>query len=210
MDLIQISAALTGLYSVWLLKKENIITWPIGILNCLLLAYSFFTVKLYADFSLQIIFIVLSIVGWFSWAKQNNNKISRVDKFEKNLYFYLSLIIWSNCFVLLTVFKGNLPWLDSITATLSIVATILLNKKKLETWYVWILVDVISIPMYLLADLPYIALLYIAYLALAITNLKSWKQSYEKSLYPNRTSCCNGNNCDYCLDSISSIFSSKS
>jgi nicotinamide mononucleotide transporter len=186
-SIIEIISAITGLLCVWFAAKENIWTYPVGFINIACFMIVFYEAKLYADFTLQIFFAVLSAWGWIIWlTKRQGYDVRPTTSLNfKQLAFYSILIliftaIWG--YVLQTYTDASIPYLDAFIAMFSVVAQILLSKKVLQNWYFWIIVDVMSIGMYLYKDLTLIAILYIMFLANAIYGAIKWNGSYKNQI----------------------------
>lgn len=185
-SVIEIISAVSGLLCVWLAAKEHIWNYPIGFVNIAAFMYVFWGAGLYADFTLQIIFAALSAYGWTYWLKGKGDKsvkpTKRVTTSEIILYILIAIVgtfLWAN--VNLRIFNGvALPYFDAFVAVLSVIAQVMLSRKRLENWYVWILVDVLSVGMYWYKDLHLVSLLYVFFLVNAVYGLIAWKREYKK------------------------------
>jgi nicotinamide mononucleotide transporter len=183
---IEIVSAVSGLLCVWLAAKESIWSYPIGFVNIAAFMYIFWGAGLYADFTLQILFAALSAYGWVYWLKGKGNHTvkptKRVTTSEIILYIVITIVgtfLWAN--FNLMVFHGvALPYFDAFVAILSVIAQIMLSRKRLENWYVWIVVDVLSIWMYWYKDLHLLSLLYVFFLVNAVYGLIAWKSEFRK------------------------------
>lgn len=185
---IELIGTLFGLVSVFLATRSNILTWPIGIINEVFLFILFFQVRLYADMTLQIYFFITTIYGWYNW--KNSPSASFSSKFNKqwNLLFLFIFICSS---VLCGVFfqrvhvyfpevfkeKAAYPFADSFVMMGSVLATILLAKRKIENWYYWIAIDVVSIAIYIKKGIYFLSAEYFIFLLLASYGLISWKKT---------------------------------
>jgi nicotinamide mononucleotide transporter len=177
-------AMLTGLVGVWLTLKQHIWCFPVGMINVLLYAYLFFTpgIRLYADASLQCTYFFLLAYGWFKWTRNDPEKKNILPSRTLINDWKKILLIALPSVVLLSVFlqhatKADLPWLDSSLTVVSLIAQWMIARKKIENWYLWILVDIFYIPLYIYKGLPLTAILYFLFLILAIKGLKEWKRS---------------------------------
>lgn len=183
-DWIQITAAISGLICVWLNAKENIWNYPIGLINIVTLIITFYGVKLYADFTLNIIFFVLSVYGWYYWLKNRGQaKVRPTTNISKKELITSILIIVIGTPIWAVIFKhlgAALPYPDSFIMVTSILAQWFLSKKVMQNWYFWIIVDIVAVPVYFIKDLPLIAVLYVVYLLICINGLISWKKEMKK------------------------------
>jgi len=175
---------LSGVVCVWLIVKENIWNWPVGIANNVFYVIVFWHARLFADMSLQFVYIVLGLLGLYRWfyrgAKHDALRISRIGG---KAIVYLSIFIVVSV-TTLTIYlwrvRDAAPFLDACTAVLSICAQYLLTKKILENWWLWIVTDTISVGLYLYKSLALTALLYAAFLAMCIAGLIQWSQTLRE------------------------------
>lgn len=177
---------ITGVVGVWLTLKQNVWCFPVGMLNVLLYAWLFFTpsIRLYADASLQLIYFILLAYGWYIWIKPDSqSKKIAPSKTTLSEWKIISIIILPAIFLLAwflqTYTDADLPWSDSSLTVISLIAQWMVAKKKIENWLLWILVDVLYIPMYIYKELPLMAFLYLLFLLLAIKGLKEWKRTLQ-------------------------------
>jgi len=178
---IELIGAFTGLICVYLNVKENIWSFPLAIVTCAFYVVFFYKTKFYADMGLNILFIILGFIGWYQWLYGGNNKTEL-----KITHISVSELIWSLCFGLgftaIAFYYFNnytdatAPFWDSFNTAFSLVAQYLLNKKRLENWIFWIMVDVIYVPMFLIREKYPTAGLYIIYLILATIGYLSWRK----------------------------------
>lgn len=168
----------TGLMCVWLTAKRNIWNFPLGILNCLLLMFLFFEARLFADTALQLVFITLGIIGWWQWLAGRQGDEYPIEALSgRGVAIGVAVVVAGTgfLFALLTALKGSVPILDAFITSASLVAQWLLNARKLQTWYFWIAVDVVSIPLYAHKGLWLIATLYAVFLVLCVIGLRRWR-----------------------------------
>lgn len=187
---IELIGTLFGLASVYFASRANILTWGTGIVNEIFLFILFFQVQLYADMFLQIYFFIATIYGWYQWnAKANANKISEID-FRNRITIAAAIAIGSIFFgyfftnihlYLPNYFKiqAAYPFVDSFVMVSSIIATILLAKKKIENWYLWIMVDFVCIILYYKKGVYFLSLEYLIFLGLASYGLYHWNKQLK-------------------------------
>jgi nicotinamide mononucleotide transporter len=179
-DFTEAMGFVTGAICVWLVAKDNIWNWPIGIANNIFFAILFWRTRLFADFGLQWVYLVLGLYGWWEWLHGGRNhsarQISRTPKIEwMGIILFLPLATWAMHAILLRV-NGAAPFWDSLTTALSLAAQFLLCRKRIENWFLWILVDIIYVPLYIHRSLPLTATLYAFFIILCISGLHSWKK----------------------------------
>ncbi len=181
-DPLEQAAALFGVIGVWLSVKEKVWAWPAGIVNVTLYAFVFWRARLYADTGLQVVYLLLSIYGWYEWlyggANRSALRVTRTPPREAALL--------AGGAVLLAVGMGSalargtdasLPWLDSSLTAASLAAQWLLTRKRLENWIVWIAADAVYIGMFLYKGLRLTAVLYAIFLVLAVLGWREWRRS---------------------------------
>lgn len=186
-------AFVAGGWGVWLVVKEHIWNWPIGIVNSAFSAIVLFEAKLFADTGLQIIYVILGFWGWYWWLfggeNRTNLKITMTPVWEWIVCLVAGLASTAVLMPILIHFNGKAPLLDSLLTCFSLVAQYLLTKKRLENWLVWIAVDIVYVPLFISRGLYFMAILYFIYLLLAIAGFVEWLKTYrglqaEASLQP--------------------------
>lgn len=178
-SLVEWIGAAAGLACVWLVARANIWNWPVSILNTTLYFVVFLRASLYADASLQVVFTALGLYGWWSWrfggALGGALAIRRATRVEALVAVFASLAGTAlSALVLAGATDSPVPIWDSSVLVLSLAATWAQARKILESWWVWILVDLISVPLYVARDLYPTALLYTLFLALCVVGLRRW------------------------------------
>jgi nicotinamide mononucleotide transporter len=178
-------AAMAGALSVFLSTRQNIWSWPTAIVNVALYTVVFYESGLYSDMGLQVVYLVLSIYGWYQWlyggAQRTRLRVSRASRRAWVISAAIGLGFWMALGRYTATLPGvSLPYLDSGLTTLSLVAQWMMTRKILENWALWILADVIYVPMYLYKELYVTAGLYSVFLVLAIMGLVSWTRSWRQ------------------------------
>lgn len=185
MTLTEAIATLFGLACVWLTVKQHIGCWPTGLVQVILYIYIFYQARLYSDMILQIIYVPISIYGWYHW-KQHMEDKSTVGTLPVSLRtFWTALTVMGSVglgFVMATYTNASFPYPDSFITITSLVAQWLMAKKKLESWVFWILVDLVAITIYLLKGLYFTTGLYAVFLILAIWGYFEWRNNKLKAL----------------------------
>lgn len=177
---IEVMASLTGIIAIFFQIKVKPIYWPISIINVILYIFVFYQARLYAEISLQVYYLVMSIYGWIFWLKKTNNKSIPISKTTLKMWITIITIvpvIWlSMAFLLKKYSNTDVPFIDSFLTTLSFVATYLLARKKIENWLIWIFVDFTSIGLYCYKELYATIILFVILTILAILGYKEWKK----------------------------------
>jgi nicotinamide mononucleotide transporter len=179
-------AAITGAIAVWLSTRQNVLSWPIALVNVALYTVVFFQAKLYADMGLQVVYFALSLYGWHAWLRGGTEGGPlRVTRTSRPLLVRLILIGAFGGFALGTVLQrftdASLPFLDSTLTSYSLVAQYMMTRKLLESWVAWIVVDVVYVGMFIYKDLTQTAALYAVFLVLAFMGHFRWKRALTQA-----------------------------
>jgi nicotinamide mononucleotide transporter len=176
--MIEIFGFVTGVVNVWLLARQKIWNWPVGIANNLAYLILFATSGLYGDSGLQGVYIVLGIYGWWLWRRGSGSTALRVKRTSSKTWLQLIAVTLAAGLVLewfLSRFTDStVPAWDATTTSLSLAATYGQAKKLLESWWIWILADLIYIPLYIYKGLRLTSVLYAVFMLLCVFGLRSW------------------------------------
>ena len=186
MSLYEAIGVLFGLISVYLTVRQQIWCWPTGMISVLAFAVLFYDIKLYADMLLQIFFLVTSAKGWYDWryggADRTELPISFLTRRQSGaLGVGLVAAVATVGWLFASYTDAHLPFWDAAASGTSVLAQLLLMRKKLENWYLWIAVDVLSVGIYLYKQVYLTAGLYVVFLALAVGGLRAWRHAAAAS-----------------------------
>lgn len=169
---------------IFLAGRNSVHTWWTGMVACGLFGALFYSVNLYADVMLQVFFVATSIIGWYNWRATVGTESKPITITEPSrLLVYLGAAVSSALLygLVLHMFTDAwAPFIDSMVLTFSIMAQFLLMQRKLENWYVWIFVNILSVPLYFSRELYVTSALYSVFLVHAIWAAYSWKQKMLK------------------------------
>ena len=198
MSYLEFYATLTGLIAVILSAQENVWSWIVGLSNVILAFMMFYQIQLYPDMFLQVFFFVTNLIGFWQWKfpkeqEANTRNELRISQLSLQQFGLFTLIGLLGTFLLGT-FAKNLhewvplvfsipsafPYMDSFTTVMSIFATFLLIRKKVEAWWVWLGVDIISTYMYYIKEVKLYSLLYAVFCIIALLGAVSWTKEYRK------------------------------
>jgi len=186
-NIVEIIGTLSGLLFLYLEIKQNKWLWPVGLLTSVMYIYVFFVAKLYADMSLQFYYVFISIYGWILWSRGKKQQEKELPVIQLNMSLSLKLIVASIAiyaliaFILVNFTDGSVPYWDAFTTALSIVATWMLARKILEQWLVWIVVNSVSLGLYIYKDLNFTAVLFFFYTTMAVVGYLQWKKDMLRS-----------------------------
>jgi len=181
MEYIEIIGALIGLLYLYLEYKASVYLWPVGIIMPLFYIYIFFISKFYADMSINIYYFLASVYGWIRWGKktEESKELSiSYTPMKRLIHLFLmfaalfAIISW----VLIRFTDSPVPFGDSFTTALSIIAMWMLANKYIEQWVLWIVVNVVSCILFVWKGLYPTALLYVVYSIVPVFGYIKWKQ----------------------------------
>jgi len=184
---IELLGAIFGLLYIILSIRQNIWCWPVGLITSALYIYVFYITKFYADMGLQVYYLVVSIYGWYFWLfggkskKTDDLKISRV-KFNLSIYLVIATVVLFGiiAYILVNYTDSEIPYWDAFTTAGSFVATWMLARKIIEHWLVWIIIDAVSLGLYIYKGLYATVILFAVYTVLAVTGYIEWKKELKK------------------------------
>ncbi|MEV0431127.1 nicotinamide riboside transporter PnuC [Micromonospora sp. NPDC050495] len=175
----------TGVVNVWLVARQHIANWPIGIANVLLLMVLFWTAGLYADAGLQIVYVLLGLYGWWHWLfggqRRSRLVVARTGRREWWVLAVAGVLLTGGLWVLLDrATDSTVPLADALTTALSLLATYGQTRKLVESWWLWIAADLIYIPLYAYKGLWLTGGLYLIFLALCVLGLRAWRADLRR------------------------------
>ena len=187
--LLEILAVITGIISVWLTKKENVLLYPVGIISVLLWIYLCWVGKLFGQSVINFFFFVMNVFGWINWSAKNDFNESKVviknNSFNENLLVLfisaiLSIII---VFILIPLQDANSHLLfvvvEAIITALNFVAMWLMAWKRIEHWILWIIGDLMCIPLFVYKEYPLGVVQFVFFIIIAYLGYKEWKVKLE-------------------------------
>ncbi len=187
--LLEVFVFVFGIASVVLAKRESILVYPTGLIATVITMYLFFIDRLLGDMMINLYYSLMSIYGWWNWSRQKEGatvvNISRTDKTEKGIGFLLFLAASGLNYLIYKVFDvpiGPSNYVDILTSGIFFTAMWFMATKKLENWTLWILADLITVPLYAYRGWGMLSLQYFIFTILAIQGYREWKKRLNKSL----------------------------
>ena len=177
-----------GIISVVFAKKQNILVYPTGIICTIITMYLMYKVSLLGHILVNLLYTIISFFGWWNWSrKENNDLVVKVSKFTSNdltksllIFFFILFVAYFAHDFFATNFEGQIKELDILTSGIFVTAMWLMANKKLENWILWIIGNVITIPLYLSSDKIILSIQYVIFTILAIQAYIQWKKSLSK------------------------------
>lgn len=179
---VEVLGAVLGLVYIFLSIRQNIFTWPVGLLTSALYIYVFLKTKFYADMALQVYYVGISIYGWYYWIKGNPEKESELPVVQTPHRFRVPLMVISIvlflfiAWILKNFTDSPIPFWDAFTTAFSLAATWMLARKYLETWLIWIVVDIVSAVLYAGKNLWATVILFTVYTGMAAIGFFQWRK----------------------------------
>lgn len=182
-------AVFSGVISVWYSRKENVLVYPLGLVNTIIYIYISFNGHLLGEATVNFYYTIMSIVGWYMWSKKDtaNKAVLHITtsttkewlthlSFFAILYllFFGALIYFKKMF-----FDGVIPWADAFASATAFTGMWLMVKKKIESWYWWIATNIASIPLYFVKHYVFSSVYYLVLLIMAVFGLLSWLKKYK-------------------------------
>ncbi len=177
-----------GIASVWYAKQENILVYPTGIVATVITVYLLYVNEYFGDMMMNFYYSIMSIYGWWNWSRTKNNKttvpISRTNTTEKQIGVGLFIITMIVTYLVYKSFDYAIEipnYIDIVTSGIFFTAMWYMATKKLENWTLWIVGDLITIPLYAYRGLGMLSLQYLIFTVLAIYGYREWKKSLNNS-----------------------------
>ncbi len=187
--LTEVLGVLFALIYLWFSIRQKIWLWPFGLLTSFFYILVFYHSRLYADMGLQVYYLVISLYGWYHWlyggkeGKRDSLPVVHTGRKQAWILAGVTFVIYWVLVMILT----NIPrWLgipssqmilwDAFTTAGSIVATWMLARKMLEHWLIWVVVDLVSMGMYIYKGLYLTSFLFGVYTFMAVVGYRAWKK----------------------------------
>jgi nicotinamide mononucleotide transporter len=187
-SLLEFIAVIAGIVSVWFSRKENIWVYPTGLVNTIIYIYLCFKFDLLGEASVNFYYTVMSIYGWWLWARKDqqqkplvritfSNQKEWIQEMIFFLFFYVTL------FFIITYLKpkfpGAIPWADAFASAAAFTGMWLMARKKVESWWWWMITNIASVPLYYVKGLAFTSVYYVVLFVMAIFGLIEWRRRAE-------------------------------
>lgn len=184
-------AMILAIVYIILAIKQSLWCWPAAFVSTLIYSILFYDVSLLMDSALNIYYLLMAVYGWYSWKYggklQEENLSVTTYGLNKNIQIIVLLTILSSVlgFIMSTYTSADFAYVDSFTTVFAVFATYMLAKKVLENWIYWIIIDVVSIYIYIQKGLNLTAILFVIYTVLAYIAYRQWNNELNNE---NKTS----------------------
>lgn len=180
----ELAGFVTGALCVWLLIRQNIWNWPVGILNNIFYIVIFYNAGLFADAGVQFVYIAVAIYGWWNWLHGGQDhselKVARASKRTLLGYVIIAALATTVLYWVLRHTPSTVPLADGLTSALFLTAQYVMSRKMIENWWFWIVGDVLVIGLYIYKNLYLTSVLYVVFLAMSIAGLVEWQRAARR------------------------------
>lgn len=182
MNYLELTGTIVGLIYLWLEYKASIYLWAACIVMPAIYLIVYYQAGLYADFGINIYYLIASVYGWIAWRKKQDKEGTHLPITHMPSSYYLPLTLITALlfavisWILIRFTDSNVPYWDSFTTALSITALWMLARKYVEQWLAWIAVDAVCCGLYMYKELYFTSALYGLYTVIAILGYLKWKQ----------------------------------
>ena len=182
-------AVFAGIASVWFSRKENILVYPVGLINTVIYIYISIKGNLLGEASVNFYYTVMSIYGWLLWSKKEAQKPVLAITYSNKKEWLQQLVFFSVFYLViyfsLTGLKKSfapeaIPWADAFASATAYTGMWLMARKKVESWIWWIATNVASIPLYFIKGYVFTSVQFLVLLVLAVAGLVAWQKKAIK------------------------------
>ena len=186
---LELTAILFGLLSVWYAKKDNIWVFPTGIINTAIYVFLLWKWNLLGDMMINFYYVVMSIYGWYHWTRKKDDvvefPISKMNTYEKKvslLVFVLTILFVVAVYRFFDKFTHWTTYVDTFVTGIFFVGMWLMARRKIENWILWIIGDIISIPMYYDKGYSFTSIQYLIFTIIAVFGYLEWKKTLQQKI----------------------------
>ncbi|MCF6131602.1 nicotinamide riboside transporter PnuC [Flavobacterium wongokense] len=186
---LEVTAILFGLLSVWYAKKDNVWVFPTGIINTAIYVYLLWKWSLLGDMMINFYYVVMSIYGWYHWTRKKGDvvefPISMMTLSEKKWSLVIFVLTVGFVVAVYTFFGKFTHWtsyVDTLVTGIFFVGMWLMARRKIENWILWIIGDLISIPMYFVKGYSFTSIQYLIFTIIAIFGYLEWKRTLQQKI----------------------------
>ena len=189
---IEAIAVISGIVSVWYSRKENILVFPTGLLNTTIYIYLSFKGHLLGEASVNLYYTIMSLYGWYLWTRKNQTNQELIlqitnsntkERIQQFLFFagVYAIIYFALVYLRKSFAPEAIPWADALASASAYTAMWLMAKKKVESWFWWVLTNIASIPLYFIKGYTFTSVQFIVLLILAIAGWIEWSKKANQT-----------------------------
>jgi nicotinamide mononucleotide transporter len=199
---IEAIAVISGIVSVWYSRKENILVFPTGLLNTTIYIYLSLKGHLLGEASVNLYYTIMSLYGWYLWTRKNQTNqelilhITNSNTKERIQQFLFFAGVYTTIYFALVYLKQSfapeaIPWADALASASAYTAMWLMAKKKVESWFWWVVTNIASIPLYFIKGYTFTSVQFIVLLILAIAGWLEWSRKANNAKFSNQAKIVN-------------------
>lgn len=184
-------AVVSGIASVWFSRIENILVYPVGLVNTIIYIYLSIKGQLPGEASVNFYYTVMSIYGWILWLKKDTEQHNVVTIAFSDRRWWLYQLAFFAAFYVAIFFSlvylkrsftpGAIPWADAFASATAFTGMWLMTKKKVESWYWWLATNIASIPLYFVKHYVFTSVYYLILLIFAFWGLAAWRKKAKEN-----------------------------
>lgn len=177
---------ISGIVSVWYSRQESVWVYPTGLINTILYTWLSIRYHLPGEGAVNCYYTLMSLYGWYEWSRRNEKKeIILKITYSSAAFWKTQLLFFAGCYTLLyfsliylkdNFFSGAIPWADALASAAAFTGMWLMTRKKVESWYWWMLTNATAIPLYYVKGLTLTSLYYVVLALLAVSGWKEWQK----------------------------------
>lgn len=186
---LELTAVFFGIISVLFARKNNILVYLTGLVSTLIYVYILLEWKLFGDFIINIYYSIMSILGWYLWSRKKNGAtefpisvMNRKDYLISSIIFTGTLLFVALVYCFFDKFAHWTAYVDTLTTALFFVGMWLMAKRKIENWLLWIVADIISVPLYFYKGLTFSSIQFLLFTIIAILGYIEWRKFLQKQI----------------------------
>lgn len=183
-SLLEWVGTVTGFICIYLAAKENIWNWPVSIISVVAYSFVFYEHQLYGDTGLQLYFLATAFYGWYFWLHKKKVDDKPIERIRGKQWLIIIAGIVILTFLLSLYLQKytdtDVPYADGFCTAMSFTAQLLMTRKVLQNWILWIIVDICYVPLYFHKHLALTGLLYFVLIILAFIGYLDWKKTYRE------------------------------
>jgi nicotinamide mononucleotide transporter len=187
--ILEITAVIFGLLSVWYAKKDSILVFPTGLINTSIYVFLLWKWSLLGDMMINAYYFIMSIYGWYYWTRKTGDEvaypIAKITNQEKKfsvLLFFLTVLFVIFIYLIFNKFTNWMSYVDTFITGIFFVGMWLMAKRKIENWILWIIGNIISVPLYFIKGYTFTSIQYIIFTILAVLAYIEWKKILNNNL----------------------------
>jgi len=186
-SMLELTAVVFAIIYLILAVRENILCWFAAGISTLIFLAIFWDVKLYMESGLQVYYLAMAFIGWYQWRHANDGSTSlQISMWSMRQHLIaltlIAVLTFISGYLLNSGTDAQLPYLDSLTTWGSVITTVMVVRKVLENWIYWLVIDAISIYLYIDRELYFTSLLFAVYIVIIFFGWFSWSKSYKQNM----------------------------